>query len=315
MRLTRILLALTAVLATALVTFGAAPANAATPAYPSVSKGARSANAMTIQYLLTARGISTTPDGDFGSVTQTNVRSFQSSRGLTVDGVVGPQTWGALVIGVQSGSTNTNAIKAVQTQLNKYSYQLPVTGKYDTRTVNAVRGFQSARGLTVDGYVGPVTWQWLVGYSQSGDQVACYWAPGTTYSTLNTKQVANAKLILAAVKAKTSDRDAKIISLMTAMQETKLCNIAGGDRDSIGLFQQRPSQGWCNDQYGCSNATHATYGFLGRSTYTTNRGLLDFDYKSMSKTAAAQKVQISCCPNAYAQWESLATSLVNAYGA
>lgn len=192
MRLTRILLALTAVLATALVTFGAAPANAATPAYPSVSKGARSANAMTIQYLLTARGISTTPDGDFGSVTQTNVRSFQSSRGLTVDGVVGPQTWGALVIGVQSGSTNTNAIKAVQTQLNKYSYQLPVTGKYDTRTVNAVRGFQSARGLTVDGYVGPVTWQWLVGYSQSGDQVACYWAPGTTASTLNTKQVANA---------------------------------------------------------------------------------------------------------------------------
>ncbi len=316
MRPTRLLLAMATVLATVVVALGvtAGPASAAAPTYPSTVKGQRSANAMTVQYLLTARGIATTADGDFGSVTQANVKTYQSRNGLTVDGVVGPVTWGKLVIGVQSGSTNTNAVKAVQVQLNKYGYGLPVDGQFGTRTSTAAKAFQTARGLTVDGVVGPVTWQWLVAYSQADDQIACYWAPGTTYAGMKAQQIGNVKRIMAAVKAKTSDRDAKIITLMTAMQETKLCNIAGGDRDSIGLFQQRPSQGWCNDQYGCSNATQSTYGFLGVSTFTTNRGLLDFNYKSMTKTAAAQKVQISCCPNAYAQWESLATSLVNTYG-
>lgn len=292
------------------------PPAAAASSWPITKQSSqRSANAMTVQYLLTSRGFSTTADGAFGPGTTAKVKDFQSSRGLGADGVVGPATWSALAPTLRQGSTNRNAVKALQVQLNKYGHGLGIDGGFGPRTVAAVRDFQSDHGLAVDGVVGPKTWRELTGYSQTYDQLRCYWGgSGTTYGTLTAPQVANAKKILAAVRTVTSERNAKIITLMTAMQESRLCNIPLGDRDSIGLFQQRPSQGWCGDVHGCQNQAASTLGFLGRSSYTGNTGLLDFDYRSMSKTLAADRVQRSCCPNAYAKWESLATSLVNAYG-
>ena len=96
---------------------------------------------------------------------------------------------------------------------------------------------------------------------------------------------------------------------MTAMQESRLCNIQFGDRDSLGLFQQRVSQGWCPGSVACVNPATSTQGFLGVSASTSNRGLFDISgWETMSKTLAADAVQRSCCPNAYAQWESMATT-------
>ena len=55
---------------------------------------------------------------------------------------------------------------------------------------------------------------------------------------------ANAATIAAVGSGAPMPEQAMVVALATAMQESKLENLAGGDRDSIGLFQQRPSQGW-----------------------------------------------------------------------
>lgn len=319
-RAVRIQLALSAVVGLIAALFVAvgtsAPAHAAASWPTTKQSSSRSANAMTVQYLLTARGYSTTADGAFGSGTKSNVIAFQRSAGLEPDGVVGPATWPKLVITVASGSSNTNAVKAAQTQLNKYGSNLVVDGDFGPATKTAVINFQKSRGLATDGSVGPITWRELTGYSQSGDQTACYYSTGgSTWETLNSAQHANAKTIVTSTKGKGFNRDGQIIAVMTAMQESRLCNIQFGDRDSVGLFQQRPSQGWCSGGAACMRPVDATYGFLGVSSYTNNRGLTDIaGWQTMPKWKAADSVQRSCCPEAYAKWEPLATSAVNAYG-
>ena len=102
-----------------------------------------------------------------------------------------------------------------------------------------------------------------------------------------------------------------IIALATAMQESSLRNLNYGDRDSVGLFQQRTSTGWGTiDEI--MNPHHSAYLFYqGRSGYT--RGLLDISgWQSMALTVAAQRVQISAYPNAYAKWETSARSWFSA---
>ncbi|NHN43709.1 LysM peptidoglycan-binding domain-containing protein [Microcella frigidaquae] len=96
-----------------------------------------------------------------------------------------------------------------------------------------------------------------------------------------------------------------VIALATAMQESSLRNLSWGDRDSVGLFQQRPSSGWgtAADLQIPSHAARLFY--VGRSGYT--RGLLDIPgWQSMTLTRAAQAVQISAYPDAYAKWETSA---------
>jgi peptidoglycan hydrolase-like protein with peptidoglycan-binding domain len=61
------------------------------------------------------------------------VKSFQQSKGLTVDGIVGNQTWEALIITVQNGSTG-DAVRAVQRQLNTRGYGLTVDGVFGSAT-------------------------------------------------------------------------------------------------------------------------------------------------------------------------------------
>ncbi|WP_297624557.1 hypothetical protein [Nocardioides sp.] len=64
----------------------------------------------------------------------------------------------------------------------------------------------------------------------------------------------------------------------------------------------------------CLNPTSATQGFLGVSASTSDRGLFDVSgWESMSKTLAADAVQRSCWPHAYAQWEPMATTLADTY--
>ncbi len=305
---------LAVVLATAAV-MTAAPAQAAS-AWPITKAGqSRNNNAMALQHLLTSRGYPTTADGAFGSGTTANLKSFQSAQGISpVDGIAGSGTWPRLVVTVSQGSADSSAVKAAQTQLNKYGANLVVDGVFGSGTRASVVSFQASRGLPQTGTVDTATWQELLGWSQTYDQTLCYSTGGSTASSLSTAQVANVQSILGTTRSAGGNRNAQIIALMTAMQESKLCNIQFGDRDSLGLFQQRPSQGWCSGGTACVNPTYATQGFLGVSAYTTNRGLFDISgWESMSKTLAADAVQRSCCPNAYAQWESMATTLADTY--
>ena len=140
--------------------------------WPLVRQGDQQHPVQTLQYLLRARGHNLNVDGIFGPQTGAAVRTFQQQKGLAVDGVVGPVTWAALVITVRLGSQG-DAVRGVQEEFQfrnlsgDPSKGLAVDGIFGPNTDTAVRGFQQALHLdipsvTVDGIVGPVTWQALV---------------------------------------------------------------------------------------------------------------------------------------------------------
>lgn len=117
---------------------------------------------------------------------------------------------------------------------------------------------------------------------------------GTT--TLELDKAANAATITAVGVSRGLPERAMEIALATALQESKLRNLAGGDRDSLGLFQQRPSQGWGTAQQ------------IADPVYATNKffdGLVKIQgYAKMPLTDAAQQVQKSGYPQAYAKHET-----------
>ena len=123
-------------------------------------------------------------------------------------------------------------------------------------------------------------------------------------------QMKNAAIIInVGVTLKMPPR-AWVVAVATAMQESRLTNLGHlGDRndhDSLGLFQQRPSQGW-GQPSDLNDPVYASRAFFGGSVNPnpgSTRGLLDIPgWKSMTVTQAAQAVQYSAYPEAYAKWE------------
>ncbi|HEX5919614.1 MAG TPA: hypothetical protein VFY76_17250 [Nocardioides sp.] len=118
------------------------------------------------------------------------------------------------------------------------------------------------------------------------------------------EQAENAALITAIAVERGMPARAASIALATAYQESELYNIDYGDRDSVGLFQQRPSQGWgsvaqlTDPVY----ATNAFYDALQRVD----------GYDTMEITVAAQEVQRSGVPDAYADHEKDGRALASA---
>lgn len=125
--------------------------------WPVVKNGARGFRVTGLQRLLKHHGQSLGIDGSFGPETLSRVRSFQSAKGLAVDGVVGAKTWTALSVLLKNGARG-NAVSALQGILNSRGQSLAVDGSFGPATLAAVKSFQKARGLEVDGVVGDVTW-------------------------------------------------------------------------------------------------------------------------------------------------------------
>ncbi|RAG84655.1 hypothetical protein DN069_15910 [Streptacidiphilus pinicola] len=121
---------------------------------------------------------------------------------------------------------------------------------------------------------------------------------------LSLDQMQNASTIAAVATARNLPERAVQISLATAMQESRLTNLSGGDRDSIGLFQQRPSQGWGSPQQ-IADPVYATNKFLDKLVAIPG-------YAQLPLTEAAQDVQHSGFPDAYAQHEADAMTLSSA---
>ncbi|MBP2364977.1 C40 family peptidase [Pseudonocardia parietis] len=129
---------------------------------------------------------------------------------------------------------------------------------------------------------------------------------GATIETLTDEQKQNAAAIISVAKDMELPPRAWLVALATAMQESTLRNIDYGDRDSLGLFQQRPSQGWGSP----AQVTDPAY-----SSRIFYERLLEVPgWDSMPVTVAAQTVQRSAFPDAYAKWTPLATSIVEQVG-
>jgi hypothetical protein len=142
--------------------------------------------------------------------------------------------------------------------------------------------------LAVVAGVGLAFWR---GSGPLPDPEGCKAALGGHTVTLDTEQAQNASLIAAVGVRRGLPARAVSIALATAYQESKIRNLTSGDRDSIGLFQQRPSQGWgsvaeIRNPYYSINAFYDVLAKVG-------------NYQSMRITDAAQKVQRSGYPEAY----------------
>jgi LysM repeat protein len=134
-------------------------------------------------------------------------------------------------------------------------------------------------------------------------------ATATTVTPLSAEMEANAATIVRVGQQLGVSDYGIIIALAAAMQESSLRNINYGDRDSLGLFQQRPSTGWGTAEQLLSPeyASRLFFGGSANPNAGTTLGLLDISgWESMTVTDAAQKVQISAYPNAYAKWETSA---------
>ncbi|GAB3255264.1 hypothetical protein GCM10027448_23070 [Nocardioides dilutus] len=122
--------------------------------------------------------------------------------------------------------------------------------------------------------------------------------------SLDPEQAEHAGLITAIAVSRGLPARAASIALATAYQESDLHNLEGGDRDSLGLFQQRPSQGWGEPEQ-ILDPVYATNAFYD--------ALVKVDgYQSMEITVAAQAVQRSAFPGAYADHEEDARALASA---
>ena len=119
---------------------------------------------------------------------------------------------------------------------------------------------------------------------------------------VNDQQIANAQLIDQVATQEGLPGQATFVALITALQESSLINLDHGDLDSVGLFQQRPSQGW-GSKADIMNPTYAaTSFFMGRGG---NKGLTQIpNWADMDPAAAAQAVQHSANGSLYAGQET-----------
>ncbi len=129
----------------------------------------------------------------------------------------------------------------------------------------------------------------------------CQVGAGVQALTLDTDQAAIAATIAGVAARQGLPRRAVTIAYAAALQESKLHNLDYGDRDSVGIFQQRPSQGW-GPASKLLDPVYATTRFFAALTHV--RG-----YPTMPVYQAAQDVQHSADGSAYAQWVDVAGQL------
>ena len=124
------------------------------------------------------------------------------------------------------------------------------------------------------------------------------------------EQISNAAAIIAVGRQLGVPAHGWVVAIATALAESGLRNLDHGDRDSLGLFQQRPSQGWGTPQQILDPTYAATAFYTGAGT---NPGLLNTaGWETMAVTVAAQTVQRSALPDAYARHEPQARTTVTA---
>jgi hypothetical protein len=140
--------------------------------------------------------------------------------------------------------------------------------------------------------------------SGSSTPPQCRVALGASSFVIDLDQAANATTIAAVGKRLGMPDHAVTVAVAVALQESNLRNLDHGDRDSLGLFQQRPSQGWGTPAQ-ILTPTYAAQTFYEHLARVPG-------WETLPVTDAAQKVQLSGAPQAYAQWEGEARAIARA---
>lgn len=141
--------------------------------------------------------------------------------------------------------------------------------------------------------------------------------PAQLFANLDAEQAGNASIIIRVGRDLGVPDRAIAIALATAMVESSMRNLSWGDRDSLGLFQQRPSMGWGTPEQAVDpdRSTRVFYGGSADPNGAASRGLLDIPgWESLRFTDAAQAVQISAYPERYGQWETQAHQWLSQHG-
>jgi len=127
-----------------------------------------------------------------------------------------------------------------------------------------------------------------------------------SHFTATASQWANAKTIVKVAEQRKMPLYAAVIAVATATQESRLQNLTvATNADSLGLFQQRPSAGW-------GTAAQLTDPYYASNAFLSALDVYAPHYMSLSLWQAAQAVQRSAFPTAYAQWQSQAAHMVMA---
>lgn len=143
---------------------GTTPVSLDFAAYPVLRSGDSGAEVKALQSLLNAQGYNAgTVDGAFGSATDAAVRRAQTAKSLTVDGVAGARTWTALLAAgtkptLQSGAKGDDVKRLQRALTAALGRSVTIDGDFGPQTDQAVRDYQSSRGLGSDGIVGSATW-------------------------------------------------------------------------------------------------------------------------------------------------------------
>lgn len=132
---------------------------------------------------------------------------------------------------------------------------------------------------------------------------------------LDEEQVAIAATIVRVGQERELPPRAWQVALQAGMTESRLRNLNYGDRDSLGIFQMRPSMGWGTVAQ-LQDIVYQVHAFYGGDEHPPgNPGLLEVpDWEQMRPGDAAQAVERSAFPDRYHVWEGLATALIGQLG-
>ena len=207
-----------------------------------------------------------------------------------------------MMLGVAAGSASASAVPAADSTLSSHAAHAAHVAVVADNTLSAHEAH----------LVHAANNKPAVHTSPSSHQLMPHGLPGhQSRFTPSSGQIANAKAIVKAGQEMNLSPRAQVIAVACSLQESKLTNLGnlGGrnDHDSLGLFQQRPSSGWGTPRQ-LTTPDYAAKAFYKALKHVSN-------YESRALTDAVQRVQISAFPNAYAQWEKMASDLVlSAYG-
>ncbi|MFI6760973.1 hypothetical protein ACIBF5_17740 [Micromonospora sp. NPDC050417] len=240
---------------------------------------------------------------DLGRLVEGNRRKVV----LTVAGVaaVGGLAAGPALASGDSTSPNVNPAAAAQLRQAVVAEKTDVKPLVGQPTPDAAGQVQAAAPKTGDSPVRKVAEKpadkpslgELIPYGTQGQQVS---------TPLSADQWDNARAIVQTAKREGVGERGAVIGVATSLQESKLENLghlgASNDHDSLGLFQQRPSSGWGTPAQ-VTDPDYAASAFFNGLKRVNG-------WQNMPLTEAAQTVQVSAFPFAYAQWENQAAHIV-----